>query len=137
MNRQIKFRWVGRNLHFNEIWIQSNLTTDKIRKGEVLSFFNISNSNCEFLSEDLFTGLKDKNGVEIYESDIFTFDYLKELDNIIKLIGSFVWNDDELRYEIDIYNNEEYVCLSYIGNGIMRNYQVIGNIYENSDLLND
>jgi len=32
----------------------------------------------------------------------------------IELIGSFDFNTDELRYEIDIHDHEEYVCLSYV-----------------------
>lgn len=45
----------------------------------------------------------DINGKPIKEGDRFKFKFLKALDNdnSIELIGSFDWNDDELRYEID------------------------------------
>jgi hypothetical protein len=45
----------------------------------------------------------DKNGERILEGEKFKFKYLKELGKEIELIGSFDWNDEELRYEIDIY----------------------------------
>lgn len=64
----------------------------------------------------------DKNGEGILEGDKFKFKYLKELDNEIELVGSFDWNDNELRYEIDIHNHEEYVCLSYVPN-VMRGFE--------------
>lgn len=82
-----------------------------------------------------YTGLKDKNDKEIYEGDIFTFDFVKELNNSIPLIGSFDWHNDELRYEIDVHNQEEYLCLSYCGNPVMQNFEVIGNMYEHPSLL--
>jgi len=83
-----------------------------------------------------YTGIKDKNGEELYnDCDIFTFDLLVELHKEIQLVGVFSWNDDELRYEIDVYNNPEYICLSYISNGIMRNFKKIGNIHTNPELI--
>ena len=64
----------------------------------------------------------DKNGDRILEGEKFKFKFLKELDKEIELIGSFDWNDEELRYEIDIHDHEEYVCLSYVPN-VMRGFE--------------
>ena len=83
-----------------------------------------------------YIGLKDRNRKEIYEDHIVKFKYLKELDEAVDLIGVFRFNDDELRYEIDIDPNDHgYVCLSYIGNGTMYDFEIIGNIHQNKDLL--
>ena len=58
--------------------------------------------------------MKDKNGKDIYSTDKFNFllhDYVE--NKKIELIGSFCWNADELRYEVDIYYRTDYACLSY------------------------
>lgn len=68
---------------------------------------------------------KDKHGNEIKEGQKFKFKFLKELHNPIELIGSFDWHDDELRYEIDIHDNDEYVCLSFVGNGVMFDFELL------------
>ena len=65
-------------------------------------------------------------GMAIYEEiNKFKFKYLEELDKPIELTGSFIWNEDELRYEIDIYNNDKYICLSYLGNGQMYDFEIL------------
>ncbi len=69
--------------------------------------------------------IKDKKGKPITEGQMFKFMYLKELNNPIQLIGSFDWNQDELRYEIDIHNHELYACLSYVSNGVMYDFELI------------
>lgn len=37
----------------------------------------------------------------------------------------FNWNETELRYEINIMNNEHYTCLSYVGDGVMYDFKLI------------
>ncbi len=83
-------------------------------------------------------GKKDIKNTPIYEGDICKFKFMEEPNKPIELIGSFAWNDEDLRYEIDIYSNEypEYICLYYIGNGQMYDFEIIGNIFDNAELLN-
>lgn len=70
--------------------------------------------------------IKDKNGTEIQEGMKFKFKFLKKLhEKPLELIGSFDWNDNELRYEIDIHYHDEYVCLSYVSNGVMRDFELL------------
>ena len=57
--------------------------------------------------------VKDKQGKEIKEGELFEFDLLEELNQSVKLKGSFSFNDEDLAYEIDVINNERYVCLTF------------------------
>lgn len=70
-------------------------------------------------------GKKDINGIDIFDKERFTFDYIEELNRPIKLHGEFIWNDDELRYEIEVFEDEDYTVLSYVSNGVMSNFEII------------
>ena len=71
-----------------------------------------------------YTGLKDKTGKEIYEGDIVNIEY-----DTVNEIG-----EDSIGYNEDVIIewNYELLCqLEYDLKGI----EIIGNIYENPDLL--
>ena len=129
--REIKFRaWdhedkkMWKVIAFSEsIWGESeepNITICDFGKDPTNYETEIRNStNYELMQ---YTGLKDKNGEEIFEGDIVQF---KSIRNITE------------RYEVEYTNYGEWAI------GIQRlstrfgNCEVIGNIYENPDLLEE
>lgn len=83
------------------------------------------------LSVRQYTGLKDKNGKEIYEGDIISYKYYKGFSNIEKEIIAKVEfvNGCFGFYE---YQNEHD---SYFNCFDLTDTTVIGNVYENPELL--
>jgi len=70
--------------------------------------------------------IKDKNGKPIKEGEKFTFSYKYE-NSIENFIGSFDWNDKELRYEMDIWNNYLYSHMIY-NSEYMFDFELIENM---------
>lgn len=111
--REIKFRAWNKNSEYmgNPFDLYEELTLD-----------HMANNTGIWVKDTVFmqyTGLTDKAGVEIYEGDIVSYipwGYVSPVKDVIE------YNDKLAKYNID---------RSVYG------YEVIGNIYENKELLND
>lgn len=133
MKREIKFRaWdnIRHKMHFN--------VEEGVDLGVSVNFACILRTSSEMIDFDVmqFTGLKDKNGKDIYEWDIVQkwhynkkkwiaiVEHIDYIDSKIdgykgkNVSGFYLVNDDW------DYPNEEFVDI-----------EVIGNIYENPELL--
>jgi len=142
MNDRFKFRFYDNN---KKIMIDEN-TNNKILENEygedewywcieafmptIFDYFDpVDYDKKDFVIMQC-TGLKDKNGKLIYEGDI-----VKYKDEVYDLcIGKIEW--DNAHYELQYYTGEKYgwfshiLCFKHI-----KNIEVIGNIYENKELL--
>lgn len=119
MQRPIKFRaWYKLS---NEMLSEP---FDGEHFGETTSL-NLVITGCEEDEHQIlmqFTGLKDKNGVEIYEGDI-----VKAKNHEYETVGK-VWFDDE-------YWHGWAIGETRISAFIRQYFEVVGNIYENPELL--
>jgi len=126
--REIKFRaWdiVNNKMqHSGIVWGYSiNLKYKDIRF-PVLEGFDYGDNINNLSNLMQYTGLKDKNGKEIYEGDIVK----ANINNVVS-IGKVVYIDDWAMFqtEFTIGNIGRYSCYE--------DDEVIGNIYENPELL--
>lgn len=133
--RQLKFRaWhtkLGRYLKDNEFYINLDGSVysafesydNKIRKTDYIENFSRDDFDEGYIIVDQCTGLKDKNGKEIYERDIVEYDWYIISDKpAYRVKEQVVFDDMGARLVNDRIRN----C---------SNVEVIGNIHENDDLL--
>lgn len=128
MNREIKFRvWdkpSKKILYPQEVWIRDN-GFDSITRKEGICFSKTNNLNGILMQ---YTSLKDKNGKEIYEGDIVRWvDKYRMYET--EGISEIVWRDTGFDIKDSRMGYEGELLIDW------DDLEVIGNIYENPELL--
>jgi len=137
MNREIKFR--GWDTGINKMWSEIEMGRDELTiNPDGRGFVNVNNITrlSQYYTHIIplqYTGLRDKNGKEIYEGDIVEFktNYTNKKGGWLN--GVVIWDSERYGWALnaentiyDIYDETE---------GFEYMVKHIGNIYENPELL--
>jgi len=127
MKRDLKFRFVLRNKSLDRIEFKW-YTLNQLEQNSLKELFNVE--DYEIISRDQFTGLKDCNGVDIYEGDY-------DQDHQV-----VVWCERRLGWSLFTYDfpTKEFIhcnCYNCEGNYELNecfDIDIIGNIHQNPEL---
>ena len=110
-----------------------------------VDYYNLQNGSGfdEYILEQ-FTGLHDKNGVEIFEGDIFTSDYFKDCEKfeVVFRYGAFCGESNRtglfpLGFTNDYHETGDDDDDFYYPEDYTSHIQIIGNIHDNPELLKE
>lgn len=132
MKRIIKFRaWDGERMWFDVQKAYDNIDGDESNNDEAIPITNFGKvlSDWDVMQ---FTGLKDKNGKEIYEGDILGY--------WAKAVWGVGWDSDSSKFNF-LYPKSTHPIHRFprkafnFSQSSIKGKEIIGNIYESPELL--
>ena len=136
MEREIKFRGFSiscKKWMYGYVWIVPGVNLHYILTGKIdVKDCSIEKYAVYPESVGQFTGLKDKNGKEVYKGDIVKEQRRRFKDKYFAV----KWNNDIGSYIFEPLDKslKSYPCFNI---GTVKGLEVIGNIYENPELLEE
>ncbi|KRT94825.1 YopX family protein [Bacillus glycinifermentans] len=127
--REIKFRGKPIEDYGDIKWFYGGIDLNHDDKLAYISTPYNGHVPVEWESIGQYTGLKDDTGREIYEGDVVKFKSVYYENKIMKAVVKF--KDSLGAFVFDMGDDQG----TWIMNASMREIEVIGNIYENPDLL--
>lgn len=128
--REIKFRYVFKHPKTKEVQT-AIITIDDMERNDWSKTFKWDSLRFELVARQRYTGLRDKNGKEIYEGDIWR--------NDVSMYVVF-WSKEYAGFRAKVVQSD-YALIKGL-TFTLRQYtedvnvvEVIGNIYENQELL--
>lgn len=121
-----------REIKFRGWWKDTLKPIPDFMEQYTMDVLNTDKDNLFFFSQ--FTGLKDKNGKEIWEGDILRLDGGADYESIINV----VWDTHSGQWHCVVpwlEHEKKTVPLEAYTNKSFCSVTVIGNIYENPELL--
>lgn len=146
MDREIKFRGWNKK---NKKWVSGYYLKNRSLHFVVADEFATPEKTWEDyeVEEDSvgqYVGVKDKNGIEIYEGDMLLSEHYPFKDNgKPNYYGVVEWIDCNVGFEITTYVAKESnahgisdgINMGVCSDDLATLYEVVGNVYDNKDLL--
>ncbi len=139
MEREIKFRFWDGKMHILNLYQTESYDDYVLREDNRESWID---DHCGAVKRKLmqYTGLRDKNGKEIYEGDICNVEYYNHSSpntfikqEVIYEFGTFALkSENAFKLSLKLEDTRQYVPLHWALSP--NKIEVIGNIYENPQL---